>query len=97
MEESKWVALRHVADGSVVKNPPASTGDPTTLWLVQIAGTGSPGWEGLPDPVLPLPDPGEAWPQAWEGEGFARTSIRPGSPAITPTSSQMGSGALPGV
>lgn len=37
-------------------------------------------------PFLPLPDLGEAWPQTWEGEGFARTSIPPGSPVKTPTS-----------
>lgn len=51
-------------------NPLAGTG---------CLGTGSPWVGGVPGPVLPLPDLGEAWPQAWEGEGFARTSIRPGS------------------
>lgn len=50
------------------------------------------GGRAFPTPFLPLPDPGEAWPQTWEGEGFARTSIPPGSPAITPLLVQMASG-----
>lgn len=61
-------------------NPLAGTG------CGAAAGTGFSGREAFPTSFLPLPDPGEAWPQTWEGEGFARTSIPPGSPAITPTS-----------
>ena len=77
--------------------PASGTSDcgstPTTLWLVRAVRAQAPlGGRAFLTAFLPLRDPGEAWPQTWEGEGFARTSIHPGSPPSPPLPAQAGSG-----